>query len=88
VSHLGSAKEVWELCIPLMGEMALTRNLRNFEQSGISKESWEKVYERMLAVEDSVQLPFRFFSAERCRRGILQRLQAYVANFSRRSFKS
>jgi TROVE domain len=27
VSHLGSTKAVWELCIPLIGEMALTRNL-------------------------------------------------------------
>jgi len=65
VSHLGSTKAVWELCITLMGEMALTRNLRNFEKAEISKEAWDKVYERMLAVEDSVQLPFRFFAAER-----------------------
>jgi TROVE domain len=65
VSHLGSTKVVWELCIPLMGEMALTRNLRNFEQAEISKEAWDQVYERMLAVEDTVQLPFRFFSADR-----------------------
>lgn len=65
VSHLGSSKAVWELCIPLMGEMALTRNLRNFEKAEIGKESWDAVYGRMLAVEDSVQLPFRFFAAER-----------------------
>jgi hypothetical protein len=65
VSHLGSTKAVWEMCIPLMGEMALTRNLRNFEQAEISKEAWDQVYDRMLAVEDTVQLPFRFFSAER-----------------------
>lgn len=65
VSHLGSTKEVWELCIPIMGEMALTRNLRNFEQAEISKAAWDQVYERLLAVEDTVQLPFRFFSAER-----------------------
>jgi hypothetical protein len=65
VSHLGSTREVWELCVPLMGEMALTRNLRNFEQAGISRSAWEQVYERLLAVEDTVQLPFRFFSAQR-----------------------
>lgn len=65
VSHLGSTKEVWELCIPIMGEMALTRNLRNFEKAEISKEAWDKVYEKMLAVEATVQLPFRFFSADR-----------------------
>lgn len=65
VSHLGSSKAVWELCIPMMGEMALTRNLRNFEQAEISKEAWEQVHERLLAVEETVQLPFRFFSADR-----------------------
>jgi hypothetical protein len=65
VSHLGSSKKVWELCIPLMGEMALTRNLRNFEQAGISSSAWEQVYERMLAIEDTVQLPIRFFAAAR-----------------------
>jgi hypothetical protein len=65
VSHLGSSKEVWELCIPIMGEMALTRNLRNFEQAGISGSAWDQVYERLLAVEDTVQLPVRFFAAER-----------------------
>jgi hypothetical protein len=65
VSHLGSTKEVWELCLPIMGEMALTRNLSNFEQTDISPAGWDLVYERMLAVEDSVQLPVRFFAAER-----------------------
>ncbi len=65
VSHLGSSKEVWELCIPIMGEMAITRNLRNLEEAGISESAWDQVYQRMLAVEDTVQLPFRFFSAER-----------------------
>lgn len=65
VSHLGSSAAVWELVIPYMGEMALTRNLRNFEQAGISALSWQKVRDKLLAVEDTVQLPFRFFAAER-----------------------
>jgi hypothetical protein len=65
ISHLGSSKEVWELCIPIMGEMALTRNLRNFEQAAISASAWDQVYEKLLAVEDTVQLPIRFFAAER-----------------------
>ncbi len=65
VSHLGSSKKVWELCIPIMGEMALTRNLRNFEQAGISASAWEQIYERMLTVESTVQLPIRFFAAAR-----------------------
>lgn len=64
VSHLGNAKPVWELCIPLMGEMALTRNLRNFEQAGISPAAWDQVCQRLLRVDQSVQLPFRFFAAE------------------------
>lgn len=65
VSHLGGSKQVWELCIPVMGEMALTRNLRNFEQAGISDAAWDQVYERLLSTADTVQLPFRFFAAER-----------------------
>jgi hypothetical protein len=65
VSHLGSTAAVWELCVPIMGEMALTRNLRNFEQAGLSEAAWDRVERALLAVEDSVQLPFRYFSAER-----------------------
>ncbi|MEZ6043117.1 MAG: TROVE domain-containing protein [Planctomycetaceae bacterium] len=65
VSHLGSTRTVWEMCIPIMGEMALTRNLRNFEQAKISRDAWDRVYGRLLSVADTVQLPFRFFSAER-----------------------
>ncbi len=65
VSHLGSTAAVWELCVPLMGEMALTRNLRNFEQAELSAAAWDRVEQKLLAVEESVQLPFRYFSAER-----------------------
>jgi hypothetical protein len=65
VSHLGNSAAVWELVIPVMGEMALTRNLRNFEQTGLSPAAWKAVRDRLLAVEDTVQLPFRFFAAER-----------------------
>ncbi|HZZ79992.1 MAG TPA: TROVE domain-containing protein [Gemmataceae bacterium] len=65
VSHLGSTKEVWELCIPIMGEMALTRNLRNFEQAAISASAWDRIYDKMMSIEDTVQLPIRFFAAER-----------------------
>jgi hypothetical protein len=64
ISHLGSSAAAWELVIPFMGEMALTRNLRNFEQAGISGAAWQQVRERLLRIEDSVQLPFRFFAAE------------------------
>ena len=62
-SHLGSSKEVWELCIPMMPEMALTRNLRNFEQAGISDPAWDKVYAKIEKITNTKQLPFRFFTA-------------------------
>jgi len=65
ISHFGSTKETWEMCIPLMGEMALTRNLRNFEQAGISDEAWDQVYDKCKSISDTKQLPFRFFSADR-----------------------
>lgn len=62
-SKFGTSKEVWELCIPMMGEMALTRNLRNFEEAKISKEAWDVVYQKLGSVKDTRQLPFRFFTA-------------------------
>jgi hypothetical protein len=62
-SKFGGKKEVWERCIPIMGEMALTRNLRNFEEAKISKEAWDAVYEKIGKVLETNQLPFRFFAA-------------------------
>ena len=63
ISKFGSTKSNWEKCIPIMGEMALTRNLRNFESAGISDESWKLIEEKLGRVENTKQLPFRFFSA-------------------------
>lgn len=57
---------VWEKIIPHMGYMALLRNLRNFEQAQISKESVEYVRKVLTdpdAVAKSRQFPFRFVSA-------------------------
>jgi hypothetical protein len=65
LSKLGNTARTWELAIPVMGEMALTRNLRNFEQAGISAEAWDAVRRKLEAVEQTVQLPFRFFAAHR-----------------------
>jgi hypothetical protein len=62
-------RQVWETCIPLMGEMALTRNLRNFEQANISDAAWDVVYEKLGRVKDTRQLPFRFFTAYRATSG-------------------
>lgn len=58
----------WEAMIPTMGYMALLRNLRNFDQNGVSDEVAEMVA-RKLSDPDEVarsrQLPFRFWSAYR-----------------------
>ncbi|MGH7175395.1 MAG: TROVE domain-containing protein, partial [Minisyncoccia bacterium] len=62
-SHFGASKEVWEMCIQLMGEMALTRNLRNFEEAKISQSAWDVVYEKCGKIKETCQLPFRFFTA-------------------------
>ncbi len=61
----GTPARVWELIIPYMPEMAMVRNLRNFENAGISDESWDIVEAKLDAVENTVQLPFRFFTAHR-----------------------
>jgi hypothetical protein len=57
--------KVWELCVPIMGEMALTRNLRNLEQAKVSSKVWDIVYEKLEKVERTNQLPFRFFAADK-----------------------
>lgn len=56
----------WEAVIPNMGYMALLRNLRNFEQAGISAKSVKYVNDYLSDPEQvarSRQLPFRFWSA-------------------------
>ena len=68
-SHFGSSKEVWEMCIPYMGEMALTRNLRKFEEAKISPAAWDAVYEKCASISDTRQLPFRFFTASNAATG-------------------
>lgn len=56
----------WETIIPQMGYMALLRNLRNFSEAGIGKDSVNFV-KRVLAdperVAKSRQFPYRFYSA-------------------------
>lgn len=56
----------WEAVIPSMGYMALLRNLRNFDQAGISEASKEIVRAKLKDPEQvarSRQFPFRFLSA-------------------------
>lgn len=56
----------WEAVIPQMGYFALIRNLRNFEQAGISKETRQLVINRLSdpqEVKKSRLLPLRFATA-------------------------
>lgn len=58
--------KLWEALIPSMGYMALLRNLRNFDDAGISEEAVVQVIAKLAdpwQVERSRQLPFRFLSA-------------------------
>lgn len=64
----GMDKEAWEAIIPSMGYMALLRNLRNFDEAGVSDEVAEKVA-RKLSDPDEVarsrQFPYRFLAASK-----------------------
>lgn len=58
--------QVWEALIPSMGYMALLRNLRNFDEAGVSDRVAEHVAARLADPEQvarSRQLPMRFLSA-------------------------
>jgi hypothetical protein len=58
----------WEKQIPSMGYMALIRNLRNFDEKGISKQTADLVAEKIANADEvrrSRQFPFRFLAAYR-----------------------
>ncbi len=58
--------EVWEAIIPSMGYMALIRNLRNFDEAGISDDVAAKICAKISDPDEVVksrQFPFRFWSA-------------------------
>lgn len=58
--------QAWEAIIPAMPYMATVRNLRNFEQAGISPAVQNAVVTKLTdpeAVKRSKQFPFRFLSA-------------------------
>jgi hypothetical protein len=67
ISQFGSKKEVWEFLIEsgLMKYMAMLRNLRNFEETGISEKHWDIVFNKLTTEQDHKQLPFRFLAARR-----------------------
>ncbi|MEU4541426.1 TROVE domain-containing protein [Streptosporangium sp. NPDC023825] len=61
-------REAWEAVIPSMGYMSLIRNLRNFDEAGVSDEVAGRVAAKLTdpgEVAGSRQLPFRFYSAYR-----------------------
>lgn len=63
-----SDAEQWELIIPNMPFMSLLRNLRNFDQAGVSDETAERVCARLSDPEQvarSRQFPFRFYAAHK-----------------------
>ncbi|WP_344613404.1 TROVE domain-containing protein [Dactylosporangium salmoneum] len=57
---------LWEALIPSMGYMALLRNLRNFDEAGVSDQVADQVAVRLADPEQvakSRQFPFRFYAA-------------------------
>lgn len=59
-------KAAWEAVIPQMGVMALVRNLRNFDQAGISDEVAAQVIAKITSAEDIAKarmFPYQFLSA-------------------------
>ncbi|MFI9343502.1 TROVE domain-containing protein [Streptomyces sp. NPDC052773] len=59
-------KAAWEAVIPSMGTMALVRNLRNFDEAGVSDEVAARVAARISDPEEvrrSRQFPFRYLAA-------------------------
>lgn len=62
----GMNAAAWEAVIPNMGAMALVRNLRNFDQAGLSQGGIRLVQDRLGDAEEirkSRQFPIRFLSA-------------------------
>ncbi len=60
--------DAWQAMIPSMGYMALLRNLRNFDEAGVSDAVAKTVADRLAdreQVAKSRQLPMRFLSAYR-----------------------
>lgn len=68
-----AGKDLWEAIIPAMGYMALLRNLRNFEDAGISEQTAQMVINRLTDPDEvarSMQFPFRFLSAYKFTNGL------------------
>lgn len=76
LSAEGSTRETWEKALPLMGHMALLRNLRNLIKKGIPASQFAS--QLLAGVKGGKQLPFRYYSAYRAVRR-LARAHTYPA---------
>jgi hypothetical protein len=68
-------RQLWEHLIPTMGYMALLRNLRNFDQAGVSDQVARIVADRLADPDEvarSRQFPFRFYAAHTATKGSLR----------------
>ena len=63
ISSHGSSPESWANAVPLMGHMALLRNIRNLLDNKVPTEDW--LGKLVGGVADGQQLPFRYWSAYR-----------------------
>jgi len=71
----GMDAEAWEWIIPSMGYMALLRNLRNFDQAGVSDAVAQTIAAKLSDPEEvarSRQFPFRFLAAYQAASGSLR----------------
>jgi hypothetical protein len=69
----GMDADAWEKAIPSMGYMARLRNLRNFDQAGVSPAVAKAVAEHLASpvpVAKSMQFPFRFYNAWQAATGL------------------
>lgn len=86
ISKFGASKETWELVAPNMGYMALLRNLRNFNDKGVTIDPILARIKDPEAVKKSKQLPFRFYSAykqisdQKIQRAIAQAFEVSISN--------
>jgi len=89
--QIGLDAKTWEALIPTMGYMALLRNLRNFEQAGVSDEALDWVARKISDPEQvarSRQMPFRFLSAFLATSGETQDRYSYYYDGGARRFSS
>jgi hypothetical protein len=61
LSSNGSSAAVWQKALPLMGHMALLRNLRNLVQAGVEPSAF--LPQLIQGAAKGRQLPFRYYSA-------------------------